>query len=231
MPLISAGIRSALRELQHELSIQRYHKASVRKAHRFQGRFDLKLHLGCGSRYKAGWINIDLQRDADLQLDVREDLPFEAGTVSIIYSEHFLEHLEYPTEVVHLLRESLRVLEPAGIFSVGVPDAEEVLVQYARGKLPGLLQEWSRDKNLQWFPPWAWATPIHLVNFFFRQGREHKYAYDFETLARVLKEASFVDIGRRGFNPDLDSEDRRDGTLYVDARKACTIECPDGSVQ
>ncbi|MBA3564052.1 MAG: methyltransferase domain-containing protein [Gammaproteobacteria bacterium] len=219
MPLISAGVRSALRELRHELSIQRYHKASIKNARRFRGRSDLKLHLGCGSRYKAGWINIDLQQDADLQLDVREDLPFEAGTVSIIYSEHFLEHLEYPAEVVHLLRESLRVLEPGGIFSVGVPDAEEVLLQYAQGKLPALLQEWSRDKNLQWFPRWVWTTPIHLVNFFFRQGREHKYAYDFETLARVLKEAGFVDIGRRDFNPDLDSEDRRDGTLYVDARK------------
>ena len=219
MPMITAGVRSALRELRHELRIQRYHNASLKKARRFQGQSHLKLNLGCGPKYKTGWINADLEQNADLQLDVREDLPFEGGTVSIIYSEHFFEHLEYPTEVEHLLRESLRVLEPGGIFSVGVPDAEEVLLQYAQGKLPALLEEWSQDKNLQWFPSWVWSTPMHCVNFFFRQGREHKYAYDFETLSRVLREASFTDIKRREFDSDIDSEDRRDGTLYVDARK------------
>jgi predicted SAM-dependent methyltransferase len=217
--LFTDGVKAAWRELRHELRIQRYHKASLKKARRFQGQPHLRLHLGCGSKYKSGWINVDLHQDADLQLDVRENLPFGEGTVSMIYSEHFFEHLEYPTEVLHLLRESMRVLEPGGTFSVGVPDAEETLFQYAQGQLPALLQGWSQDKNLQWFPPWVWTTPMHCINFFFRQGREHKYAYDFETLARVLKEGHFVDIKRRDFQLDTDSEDRRDGTLYVDARK------------
>jgi predicted SAM-dependent methyltransferase len=230
MPLISTGTRSAWRELRHELAIQRRHIGAVRNARRLHGQSRLKLHLGCGPKRRAGWINIDLQKAADLQLDVREDFPFEAGTASIIYSEHFLEHLEYPTEVAHVLRESLRVLEPGGLFSVGVPDAGEVLLQYAGGELPALMQEWSRDKDLQWFPPWVWATPMHLVNFFFRQGRDHKYAYDFETLARVLKEAGFPDVTRRDFDPRSDSEDRREGTLYVDARKAGHSELPGGRV-
>jgi predicted SAM-dependent methyltransferase len=216
---LTAGVRSALHELSRELSIQHHHNDSLENARRFHGQSHLKLHLGCGSSHKPGWINIDLRQDADLQLDVREALPFAEGTVAMIYSEHFFEHLEYPAEAVHLLRESLRVLEPEGTFSVGVPDAEEALFQYARGKLPALLQQWSRDKTLQWFPPWVWATPMHYVNFFFRQGREHKYAYDFETLARVLTEAGFADVKKRGFRPDMDSEHRRDGTLYVDAFK------------
>jgi len=58
-----------------------------------------------------------------------------------------------------------------------------------------------------------------LVNFFFRQGSKHKYAYDFETLARVLTEGGFTEVKRREFSPKMDSEDRRDGTLYVDACK------------
>jgi predicted SAM-dependent methyltransferase len=219
-PFITAGVRSAWRELRQEWRIQRFHKASLKKAHRFQGRSHLKLHLGSGPKYKPDWVNIDLRPNADLQLDLREDLPFETGTVSLIYSEHLFEHLEYPGEVVHLLCESLRVLEPGGIFSVGVPDAGETLMQYARGDLPHLLKAWSLDERLQWFPPWVWATPMHCVNFFFRQGREHKYAYDFETLALVLRDAGFADAKRRDFSSEIDSEDRRDGTLYVDARKA-----------
>ena len=216
---LTAGVRSALLDLWWEISTQRGHMASLRNADRYRGQAHLKLHLGCGSEHKPGWINVDLRPDADLQLDVREALPFMEGRVSIIYSEHFFEHLEYPAEIVHLLRESLRVLEPGGRFSVGVPDAEEALFQYAQGKLPALLQEWSQDKNLRWFPQWVWTTPMHYINFFFRQGREHKYAYDFETLARVLTEAGFTDVKRRDFQPDIDSEHRRDGTLYVDAFK------------
>lgn len=219
MPLISAGVRSALRELKHELSVQHHHKASLKYARRFKGRTHLKLNLGCGSRYKRDWINIDLRHDADLRLDIRENFCFGEDTVSIIYSEHFFEHLAYPRAIEHLLHESLRVLEPGGVFSVGIPDAEEVLLQYARGELPALIQQWRQDENLQWFPPWVWTTPMHLVNFFFRQGCEHKYAYDFETLARVLTEAGFTDVKRRKFNAEMDSEDRRDGTLYVDACK------------
>jgi predicted SAM-dependent methyltransferase len=216
---LSAGVRSAVQELSRELRIQLDHETSLENARKFVGERHLKLHLGCGSEHKAGWINIDLRPDADLQLDVREPLPFGDGTVAIVYSEHFFEHLEYPGEATNLLRESLRALEPGGVFSVGVPDAEEILRQYAKGEMPALMQEWSKDENMQWLSPWIWETPMHFVNFVFRQDCEHKYAYDFETLARVLGQAGFVNVRRREFRPDLDSEHRRDGTLYVDAAK------------
>jgi predicted SAM-dependent methyltransferase len=221
MPLITTGVKAAFRELLQEFRVLLFHKASLKKAHRFRGKSHLKLHLGCGSKHKSGWINIDLRRDADLQLDVREALPFDDGSVAIIYSEHFFEHLEYPTDIMQLLRESVRVLEPGGVFSVGVPDAGETLFQYAQGKLPALLKEWYQDENYRgFFAPWVWETPMHYVNVVFRQGRDHKYAYDFETLAHVLRDANFAEVKRRDFRPDLDSKDREDGTLYVDAYKA-----------
>jgi predicted SAM-dependent methyltransferase len=209
-----------MQELSRELRVQRDHEASVEEARRFIGKSHLKLHLGCGSEYREGWINIDLRPDADLQLDVREKLPFEDGSTAVIYSEHFFEHLDYPLEATRLLRESLRVLEPGGKFSVGVPDVGETLIQYAQDQLPALMQEWSKDKNMQWVAPWIWETPMHIVNFVSRQGTEHKYSYDAETLIRVLQQAGFVGVIRRDFQPDLDSEHRRDGTLYVDAFKA-----------
>lgn len=216
---LSAGVRAALQSLARELRIQRDHAASVEKARTWSGDLPLKLHLGCGSEHKSGWVNIDLRPDAELRLDVRENLPFADGSVAIIYSEHFFEHLEYPGEALQLLREALRVLEPGGKFSVGVPDVEETLQQYAQGQLPALMQTWSKDESMRWLAPWIWETPMHFVNFVFRQGREHKYAYDFQTLALILEKAGFVAVVRRDFDPDLDSEHRRDGTLYVDAFK------------
>jgi hypothetical protein len=60
---------------------------------------------------------------------------------------------------------------------------------------------------------------MHCINYVFRQGNEHKYAYDFETLRDVVEKAGFRDVKRREFNADLDSEARRIGTLYIDAKK------------
>jgi hypothetical protein len=45
-------------------------------------------NLGSGFHPKIDWVNVDLIDEADLQLDLRERLPFDDGSVSDIYSEH-----------------------------------------------------------------------------------------------------------------------------------------------
>ncbi len=215
----SKGVKTALKNLQNELIIQDLHKASLEKVRLLKNQNHLKIQLGCGPKFKQGWINIDIWGDDNLHLDIRETLPFSNDSASVIYSEHVIEHLEYPDEIVHLLKESRRILEPGGKFSLGVPDAEITLKQYANGELPGLIHKWSNDENLRWFPEWVWTSPMNVVNFVFRQGDEHKFAYDFETMLKLLEENGFVNIARRDFNCELDSEERRDGTLYVDGFK------------
>jgi predicted SAM-dependent methyltransferase len=206
------GVRRALRELADEWRIQRRHRASLKRADRYAG-VDLKLNAGCGPKAKSGWVNIDLSEAADLQLDLREALPFADGSAAIVYSEHFFEHLEYPDEALSFLRESLRVLRPGGMFRLGVPDGESMLRDYIHGS-----EETFRLIQKQWHPAWC-NTRMHSVNYFFRQGREHKYAYDYETLARILGEVGFVSIARRPFDPAFDSEEREQGTLYINAYK------------
>ncbi len=219
----TAGVRLALHNLRNEVRLQRLHLASLKKAKRFAGQKNLKLNIGCGTNPRAGWVNIDFQKYADLHLDLRERFPFENESVSFIYSEHFVEHLEYPREAQHVFRESLRVLVPGGVFSVGVPDVEGGLRDYAllpvdRNAPAEAVQ--AQDGELSWVPPYVFTTYLHQINWLFRMGTEHKYAYDFETLAQSLGAAGFVDIRRREFNPELDSETRRIGTLYVDAHKS-----------
>ena len=60
---------------------------------------------------------------------------------------------------------------------------------------------------------------MHFLNYVFRQGREHKYTYDEETLGRLLSTAGFVDVRRRAFDSQLDSAHRMNDTLYMEARK------------
>jgi predicted SAM-dependent methyltransferase len=115
----------------------------------------------------------------------------------------------------NILGESLRVLAAGGVISIGVPDAERSLQQYVSGDR----NRWLEIRKQH--PEWC-NTPMHSVNYFFRQDRqhgEHKYAYDFETLAAVLVDCGFVNVRRRDWDPTLDLEARRDGTLYADAEK------------
>lgn len=212
--MTSFGVRRALKLLFSEIRVQRIHAASVKKAKAYSEQTNLKLNCGCGQCPKTGWINIDLFLKADLHLDLREKLPFSESSASVIYTEHFFEHLEYPTDALHFLREVFRVLQPNGIFHVGVPDTEEPLKAYAAND-----HEYFKIARERWHPKWC-TTKMHSINYHFRQGDEHKYAYDEETLTQCLRKSGFVSIKRRAFIPELDSAHwANGGTLFMEAQK------------
>jgi predicted SAM-dependent methyltransferase len=50
-------------------------------------------------------------------------LPFSAGSLHFVFSEHFFEHL-FLNEALELFRECHRVLAPRGVLRVSVPDAD-----------------------------------------------------------------------------------------------------------
>ena len=202
---LTHGVREAIASLRNELKLQMRHRVGVRKAQRHKTSQFVQLNLGCGPNYKPGWVNIDLfDSTADLMLDLREPLPFADGSVVRIHSEHSFEHFSYPYEVNRLLAECLRVLADGGVFEVDVPDTERAIYDYHVDRDPEKLararQLWHRD---------SWCDlPLHQLNYHFRQGTEHKYAWDFETLASVLAKAGFSNIERKPR-----------GSLYVRAQK------------
>lgn len=214
---ISRGLVHALKLARLELTLSRRHRRSFNKIQKsLKDKVDLRLHLGCGENRLPGWINIDLlEFDVEAQLDLREDWPFLNGTVSRIYSEHTLEHFEYPGEVRHFLSESMRVLKPGGVIEVGVPDTEWPLKAYGNDAD----QYWKLSKAL-WIPPETECeTQLDVINYHFRLEGEHKYAWDLPTLTKELNKAGFAAIEKREFDPSFDSESRKYGTLYMRARK------------
>ena len=211
---LGPGVRRALRQVLAEARMQRLHRASMRLAKRLPE--TRRLHLGCSESIRPGWVNVDLyESGADLRLDLREPLPFPDASASLIYSEHFLEHLDYPREVEHVLRESFRVLTPGGRFSVGVPDAARSVHLYMSGDRDAYARFAASNPN---YPEWL-RVPMQALNYTFRQFGEHKYAWDEEILGMALEAAGFVMVRRREFDPHLDSPHRRDGTLYMDGLK------------
>jgi predicted SAM-dependent methyltransferase len=208
------GLWRALYDLYRELDTLRRHCKGVRDARRYANAKALKLNVGCGSNYKTGWVNIDRSGRVDLQLDIRKPIPLPDESAQLIYSEHFLEHLDYPQDAKRFINESFRILSAGGTFSVGVPDTLWPLLDYVN-EGQGRYFEFAKSLHPEWC-----KTRMEHINFHFRQGTEHRFAYDFETLEYLLKEGGFVEIRQREFDPDLDSNESCSlGTLYVDALK------------
>jgi predicted SAM-dependent methyltransferase len=208
-----SGFMSTLVAARSEALIRLFHWRGAQRARKFHGCTKLRLHLGCGSNLKPGWINIDLARGADLMLDLRKPFPFDDSCCSIIYSEHFLEPVQYPETACSLLKQCYRVLDPGGLLSLVVPDGESVLRSYVLG--------WTEElyaAQKKWHPRWC-RTQMEHVNFAFRQGGEHQFTYDFETLQCLLHRCGFVEVSRRSFNPLLDTKEREVGSLYVECAK------------
>jgi predicted SAM-dependent methyltransferase len=211
------GLRQAIRQLYTESRVYLRHRSGIKQSSRFQNGKSLKLNIGCGPNRRPGWVNIDLFNPiADLQLDLRRPWPFQDGSVTYVYSEHMFEHFEYDQEVPHLLAESLRVLAEGGVFDVGVPDTEWPLQGYGNPDHA----YWTTTH--QWHPAEC-ETQLDHINYHFRQGDQHKYAWDEESLTRSLRRAGFVDIARREFDCAVDTEARKVGTLYMRALKPRSV--------
>lgn len=71
----------------------------------------------------------------------------------------------------------------------------------------------------------VYRTKMQVINEVFRQGNQHKYAYDQETLLMVLRDAGFSNVVRQNFGISLDndmapdSEARKAESLYVEGVK------------
>jgi predicted SAM-dependent methyltransferase len=185
------------------------------------GRTDLRLHLGCGARLAPGWVNVDAfeRPGLDLRWDLRDPLPCPDDVAEMVYSEHFLEHLEQD-DAEAFLGEVARLLRPGGVLRLGVPDAGLYLRAYAEGRADffGSLQHLGGAVR-------ALETPAEVINQMFRMGGHHRYAWDFDTLSRALAGAGFVNVRQWGAGkasrPDLCLDDPSHAveTLYVEAEK------------
>ena len=76
----------------------------------------------------------------------------------------------------------------------------------------------------RWFKH-QYHTPMELLNAVFRQGPEHHFAYDAETLEFVLRHAGFENVTQRSFGVSadpvicLDIPERATESLYMEAVK------------
>jgi predicted SAM-dependent methyltransferase len=204
-----------------------------RDARRYASMQGVCLNIGCGSRPTEGWVNLDLMSYPGVEYwDCRKGLPFGDGTVKAIFSEHVLEHMEYGHDVQTFLGECLRCLEPGGVFRVIVPDAGVYLKLYCEGRWDEimarrpLIQE--GESYVDYWLGQRYSTKMEFINAVFRQNGEHKYAYDAETLIRLVKRAGFGSVREATFGeslyPDMapDTMERGPESLFIEAIKGAS---------
>jgi len=178
-----------------------------------RNRDNVRLHLGAGGVNFNGWINIDysFRVKPDVALNLTRPLPLKDNCAAFIYTEDFLEHLDYEDGRA-LLRECYRLLAPGGVLRVLTPDLNIVARQYLE-----------RDPAaLAWYAEQFGAkTPAQMLNIAMR-GMEHRFLYDAETLSTLLSDAGF-DPRPAALNesdsPELRNLDQRKNSLVFDAVK------------
>ena len=180
------------------------------------------VNVACGPQVLTGFINLDL-RHQDPQVirwDPRRSLPVGDGAARGIRTEQFVEHLEAREELPAFLADCRRALAPGGVLRIIVPDTERYLQAYCRGDLLGF---WDLEVPNPF--PGDLPTRMDVVNHVFHQWHEHRWAYDFETLALRLRTAGFDTIEQVGYQRSLlpalarDRDVHAPYSLYVDAVK------------
>lgn len=181
------------------------------------------MQVGCGYNIYEDMVNVDIEWKPgvipwDISVIKKDNYPVPDNYLKGIYTEHCLEHIPFQSAWDNMY-DFFRVLEPGGTVRIAVPDGEFFVDAYVTIKNGG--EAYIPDRGKYGEEP----TPMMSVNRIAR-GFGHLYFYDFQTMEHMLKRVGFVDIKKETFRSSrderlriIDSELRKDGTLYVEATK------------
>lgn len=138
-----------------------------------------KLHIGCGKRnFGPEWVHIDGANYDHVDYIIRDlgHLPFPDNSASIIYASHVIEYFDQ-FEIVTILQEWKRVLAPAGILRLAVPDFKMMARLYFTGE-----------------PLFRFIGPLFGRMEMDETKIYHKMVYDVESLTSLLETNGFTDV-------------------------------------
>ena len=169
------------------------------------------LNIGCGKRKLNGFINIDIEGEADIHVDVTKGLPFENNSVHRIFNEHFIEHLTQ-AEGIAFLRECRRVLVDQGRLRIATPDLDYIVRRYQN-------EDWRKESGewIRYGYDWV-ATRAEQMNLAMREWG-HRWLYNEEELVRLALAAGLSARGRCSYgaseDPVLRGLEYREGSRLI----------------
>lgn len=155
-----------------------------------------KLHIGCGTFIKDGWLNVDLNPHYGAEfMDASQEFPFPDESFNYVYSEHLLEHLSY-LGGKNFLSESFRVLKTGGVLRIALPDLEFLIRLYQNPDHRAHRQyiNWSINQYTRWMEDdfVNRTVPACYVLNHYMHAWGHQMVYDKEMLQCMLEGAGFA---------------------------------------
>lgn len=170
------------------------------------------VQYGCGLSAPEGWENYDASPTLRFERlpvvgrlytknaarfpesvrygDIVRGLPVPDASCAGVYSSHVIEHLSLADARV-ALRNSLRLLQPGGLFRVVVPDLRVLAQRYLERGGPDACSEFMHKSLLgRAGGDRGWKG---LASRLFGNGA-HLWLWDEPGLSRELTEAGFVDV-------------------------------------
>ena len=199
---------------------------------KYQNSEDLLVNLGAGKYGKSEWVNVDAFAAPEINCiyDCRKSLPFPDNSVKAIFCEHFFEHIDYTEEVPYFLSECYRVLQVGGLIRLIVPDGFKYLEGYYQSGWDRLTKVRPLDENhTDTHFDCQYHTKMELINVVFRNGFQHKFIYDYETLEFVLYRYGFAEVHKQEYGKSIMSEvcidnpHRESESIYVEAVKLSRV--------
>lgn len=140
---------------------------------------EVRIHLGCGSKRRDGWINVDLPGvGADVECDITERLPFPDNHADAVEAIHVFEHIALPMAGA-VLTDWVRVLKPGGRLVLELPCRDKVFAFIAKG---------ITDPRLTMWP--LYGDPKTMRS----EADIHKWCWSKAELAFVMQQAGLTNI-------------------------------------
>ncbi|MGE3710106.1 MAG: methyltransferase domain-containing protein [Hyphomicrobiaceae bacterium] len=172
-------LKKPLKRMRNRIRSAKVHGWKARQF-RTAARQSRKLHLACGPVVRQSWTNVDIEaRPGVLDWDLRRALPLDAGSIDIVYAEHFIEHITLD-EGEALMCECQRALTLGGVVRLSTPDLAFLIEEYRAQRLT----EW---EDMGWLP----QSGARMVNEGMRMWG-HQFLYDEPELHAMLRRAGFV---------------------------------------
>lgn len=221
---LAPGLGIALMQFSKELDASfSFWNHAEKVSHNEYPRYE-KLQIGGGKCFLDGFVNLDVVPPADVVWDCRYGLPFPGKSFKFVFSEHFLEHIDYPISTKKVLSGIYQVLQPNGKLLLGVPDGGRVAKLYAGGKSKFLYDLYRRIYRKR-HPRVEIYGALDIVNYLFRDQVEnpkytmHFWAYDHDSLMNLLLSIGFRIVRKAKFDPRYCNPKRKSYTIYVEATK------------